>query len=109
MSVNKLSQQIELEACKEENDLKAWSLHEKAYKQAKKESFEDDVLPLIKESKAVSFVTGKEHFYKIGFKDGSIYDYYPVKNRLMRNKPTKWYNDGKNILIALLQNTTNHG
>ena len=109
MSASKLSHQIELEACQEEKDLKAWSLHEKAYKQAKKESFEDDVLPIVKASEKVSFVTGYSHFYKIGFKDGSIYDYYPVKNRLMRNKPTKWYSDGKNILISLLQNTTNHG
>ncbi len=107
MGIEKLSQQIELEACQEENDFKAWSLHEKAYKQAKKECFEDDVLPVIKESEAVSFVTGKDHFYKIGLKDGRIFDYYPVKNRLLRCKPAKWYNDGKNILLAIILNAPN--
>lgn len=102
MSANKLSQQFEQEACQEENDFRAWNLHEKAYKEAKKESFADDVLPRIRESEKVSFVTGSDHFYKIGLKDGTIYDYYPVKNRLMRNKPAKWFSDGKNILIALI-------
>lgn len=102
MSANKLSQQLELEACQEENDFLAWSLHAKAYKEAKKESFEDDILPKIRESEKVSFVTGSNHFYKIGFKDGTIYDYYPVKNRLMQHKPTKWFYDGKNILLRMI-------
>lgn len=99
----KLSQQIELEACKEEDDWKAWALHAKAYKEAKKESFEDEVLPILNASDLISFVTNEGHFYKIGFKDGRIFDYYPIKNRLMRNKPSKWFSDGKNILLALIK------
>ena len=102
MSANKLSQQIEIEAQQEENDFRAWNLHAKAHKEAKKEDFKEDVLPLIKASKKVSFVTEKDYFYQIGFKDGTIYDYYPVKNRLMQHKPTKWFYDGKNILMGMI-------
>lgn len=99
----KLSHQIELEACQEESDWKAWRLHEKAHKQAKKEDFEDDVLPEIKACRLVSFVTDKIHFYQIGFKDGKIYDYYPGPDRLMRHKPCKWYYGGKNLLIEMIR------
>lgn len=102
MSTNKLSKQMELEASQEENDLKSWNLHAKAHKEAKKEDFKEDVLPLIKASEKVSFVTDKYHFYQVGFKDGVIIDYYPVKNRLMQHKPVKWFYDGKNILLGML-------
>lgn len=103
----KLSAQIELEACKEESDWKAWRLHQKSYKQAKKEAFEDDVLPLLKASPLVSFTTDKVSFYQIGFKDGLIYDYYPGVDRLMRHKPAKWYYDGKNLLIGMILQPSN--
>lgn len=68
MGVLKLSEQMEMDAMKEDNDLKAFSLHQKAYKQGKKESFEEEYLPKIKESEKVSFVSGYDYFWKIGMK-----------------------------------------
>lgn len=103
----KLSQQIELEACQEESDWKAFRLHAKAYKQAKKEEFEDGILPEIKACPLVSFVTDKGNFYQIGFKDGRIFDYYPGVDRLMRHKPGKWFFGGKNLLIGMINQPEN--
>lgn len=94
---------MDIEAGKLESDWAAFRMHEKAHKQAKKESFEYDVLPKIKDCKGVSFVTDKSHFYKIGFKDGNIFDYYPGKNRLFQTKPSMWFYDGKNILLDLIR------
>lgn len=93
---------MNLEASQEENDFKAFAMHAKAYKQEKRESFEDDILPKIKASERVSFVTDYGHFFKIGFKDGGIYDYYPQKNRLFKNKPSTWYYDGANLILKML-------
>ena len=93
---------MHFEAMQEENDLKAFSMHSKAHKQEKREAFEDDILPKIKVSDRVSFVTDHGHFFKIGFKDGCIYDYYPQKNRLFKNKPSTWYYDGANLILKML-------
>ena len=94
--------QLEADAAQEENYLKELALHEKAYKAAKKETFEDDYLPKIKASDKVSFVSGSGHFWKIGMKNGEIYDYYPVKNRLHKCKPSTWYYDGLNIILGII-------
>lgn len=94
--------QLEAEAAQEQNDLDELALHEKAYKAAKKETFEDDYLPKIKASDKVSFVSGSDHFWKIGIKNGEIYDYYPVKNRLHKCKPSTWYYDGLNIILGMI-------
>lgn len=98
----KLSQQIELEASQQESDWKAWRLHEKAYKQEMKEYFQDEILPKIKASQLVSFVTEKANFFQIGFKDGNIYDYYPGRDRIMRHKPSTWFYGGKKLLAGMI-------
>ena len=102
MALSKLSEQLHFEAMKEENDFKAFAMHSKAHKQEKREAFEDEILPKIKASDKVSFVTDNGHFFKIGFKDGGIYDYYPQKNRLFRNKPAKWYYNGSNLILSMI-------
>lgn len=86
----------------EENDFRAWNLHKKAYNQGKKETFEDDYLPKIKASDKVSFVSGNGHFWKIGMKSGEIYDYYPVKNRLHRCRPSIWYYNGLRLILDMI-------
>ena len=94
--------QLEADAAQEENDLNTWALHEKAYKAAKKEAFEDEYLQKLKTSDKVSFVSASDHFWKIGMKNGEIYDYYPVKNRLHKCKPSTWYYDGLNIILGMI-------
>ena len=102
MGQKKLSLQLEEDAQMEENDFIAWNLHQKAYKQGKKETFEDDYLQIIKKSNKVSFVSGSDHFWKIGMKNGEIYDYYPVKNRLHRCKPSTWYYNGLRLILDMI-------
>ena len=102
MGQKKLSLRLEEEAKMEENDFRAWNLHKKAYKAEKKETFEDDYLPRIKASDKVSFVSGGEHFWKIGMKSGEIYDYYPVKNRLHKCRPSTWYYDGLKLILGMI-------
>lgn len=102
MAHKKYSLQLEYEAMREENDFKAWALHQKAYKAGKKETFEDTYLPRIKASDKVSFVSGGEHFWKIGMKSGDIYDYYPVKNRLHKCRPSTWYYDGLKLILGMI-------
>lgn len=102
MEHEKLSLQLEAEAMQEENDFRAWNLHQKAYKAEKKETFKDIHLPKIQASDKVSFVSGCEHFWKIGMKSGEIYDYYPVKNRLHRCKPSTWYCNGLKLILDMI-------
>jgi hypothetical protein len=66
------------------------------------QAFEPWLLPNIKASDKVSFATKYKHFYKIGFKDGRIFDYYIKVNRLCQNKPLKWFNNGWYELIKMI-------
>jgi hypothetical protein len=91
----KKSEQLELEACQQENDSKAWALHNQAKRESRMETFEETELPKVNESENVTEVVRYPNsFFRITFKDGLIVDYYPKKDRLKVIKPEKWHHNG---------------
>lgn len=103
--MKKRSDQLREEAHQSENDLAFFAKIEQAEKEEKRENFREQDWPTVQASPKISFATDHGHFFKIGFKDGVIVDYYPGKNRLFQTKPAQWFYDGRNILMSMVKET----
>lgn len=90
----KKSEEIELAAMQEESDHKAWTLHFQAARQRRWEFFTETLLPVIKDSPHVNYVTEFAYHFKIAFTDGIEVDYYPKKDRMLYTKQAKWIYNG---------------
>lgn len=97
----KKSEYYKQQADKEENNFTFWALLEKSKREKRQEDFEEHHLENIRKSEKVLKVTVLPNLYKIHFKDGSIFDFYPKKNRVCETtNRNKWSSNGIRVLLS---------
>jgi len=97
----KKSDKLFVEAEQEENDFRYWSKIYDAEREKRKENFEDNFLPTIKNSPHVLSIEERMSgsMLMIEFSDGVKIDYYPKKDRVFIKKLCHWKSYGKTWIL----------
>lgn len=94
----KKSEELRIEAATEESDFASLKLHAKAYREERKEEFEDKWLQLLLEKVSVTLdvTSGK---YTMKHKRVGTIDFFPKANRVLVRYENRWINRGLQWLI----------
>lgn len=93
----KKSEELELEAQKEENDIKAFAIYKKAEREKNLESFQDKVFPdLVKVVGSVRLRDNGSYTFR-SEKYGTV-DYYPKSDKLLIRGRNSWVNNGSDFI-----------
>jgi hypothetical protein len=94
----KKSEELRIEADKEENDLKYLGMANKVMREERIERFEEDWLPLLKEKATVHYSELLTRYWIENKKMGVI-DFYPKANKILIRKQNRWVKPGLKWLI----------
>lgn len=105
----KPSEILRQQAAEEENDIKAFAIGGKVIREERKERFEENYLPALREKFEV--YERPNGSYTIDETPFGVIDYFPKANKVLIRANRKWHTAGmkwmrKNLLN---ENTDNHG